>query len=150
MTVALLSRHRDEVKSLMNGTERQLLLPCLLLAGALLQWPKSASQWLIVGCAITTRLAFKAALGVLLLRKSESLARRLSLGSRSLQRGSGFSIAIGLVIFLRQSDDVGRIVLTTAVISVLLGDLIAPRKVAPPIESKGDAGSDERIGVGVP
>lgn len=130
MTVSLLSRHRDEVRNIMNGTERQLLLPCLLLAGALLQLPKNASQWLLVGCAVAARLVFKAFWGIVVAGDSGSFARRVAVGSRVLQRASGFSIAIGLAVFLRQSDDVGRIVLTTAAISVLLGDLIAPRTVA--------------------
>jgi hypothetical protein len=46
---------------------------------------------------------------------------------RCLQRSSAFSIALGLVAFLRQADDVGRTVLTASVLSVLIGDLIGER-----------------------
>lgn len=122
LTVSLFSSHRDEVRRLMNGTERQVLLPCLLLAGVLLQWPDSASRWLLVAVALLCRLVLKAVFGLLVAKLSGA---PLKGAARSLQRSSSFSIAMGLVVFLRQSDDVGQATLTAAVLSVLLGDLIS-------------------------
>lgn len=124
LTVSSLSRHRNEVRALMNTTERQLLLPCLLLAGALLRWPDGIGQWVLVFGVLFTRGVFKAILGVI---ACSGWRVPVSWSVRCLQRSSSFSIALGLVTFLRQSDDIGRTVLTASVLSVLIGDLVAHR-----------------------
>jgi hypothetical protein len=124
LTVSILSRHRDEVRTLMNTTQRQLLLPCLLLAGVLLRWPEGVAQWGFVAGVLLTRLLVKAIFG-LAVRPGSGLS--ISESMRCLQRSSAFSIALGLVAFLRQADDVGRTVLTASVLSVLIGDLIGER-----------------------
>lgn len=139
LTVSSLSRHRDELRALMNTTERQLLLPCLLLAGVFLRWPVGIGQWALVFGVLMTRGLLKAVFGLIACGGSGA---PVSWSTRCLQRSSAFSIALGLVAFLRQSDDMGRTVLTASVLSVLLGDLVAHRpKRLPEPESKGRSAS---------
>ncbi len=126
ITVATLSRHRDTVRALVYSTEKQLLLPCLLLAGVTLMWPETPREWLLIATALGSRFACKLLLG-LLVAHGEGAPGRLSVG-RELLRGSGVNIAIGLVIFLRQADSPGRNVLVAAVLSVVLGEIVAPRR----------------------
>jgi hypothetical protein len=127
LTVATFSPHRVKIRKLVAATEPQLRLPCLLLAGAVLEWPKTGSEWLIVAVALGVRWGGRMLLGILV-----SVGRGLPSGSgiwlgRQMLRASSFSIAIGLAIFLRQSDELGRMVLMTAVLSAVIGELLAPR-----------------------
>jgi Kef-type K+ transport system membrane component KefB len=139
LVLAFFSRHRHEIRRLMAATEPQLRLPCLLLAGAMLDWPKTSREWLIVAIALGARWGGKMLLGLVIAK-----IRGLPPGSgiwlgRQLLRASGFSIALGLVIFLRQSDVVGRAALTAAVLGTVLGELFAPRSrvTGPSPESMG-------------
>lgn len=136
LTISGLSPHRDEVRALMNTTERQLLLPCLLLAGALLRWPAGIGQWALVFGVLFARVLIKAVFGLVACWGTGAPA---TWAARSLQRSSAFSIALGLVVFLRQPDDMGRTVLTASVLSVLIGDLIAlrPRRL-PEVETPAE------------
>lgn len=148
LTVSSLSRHRDEVRALMNTTERQLLLPCLLLAGVLLRFPTGFTEWAVVVAVLLSRALLKAVFGWLAHFGSE--VPRAS-AARSLQRSSAFSIALGLVAFLREADDIGRAILTASVLSVLIGDLVAYRpKRAPEGTSEGSSVSilsaSEKVG----
>lgn len=126
LTVGVLSRHRDDVRLLVNGTDRQVLLPCLLLAGVALEWPRTSKQWLVIGAALLARWVYKLLLAFVV-GSGQSARDRLTLG-RGLMRGSSVSILIGLVIFLRQSDDLGRNVLVAAALSLAMGEVIGPRK----------------------
>lgn len=124
LTVSSLSRHGDEVRVLMVSTERPLLLPCLLLAGVLLRFPVGLAQWAVVVAALVIRTFLKAILGWIA-HRGTNVPRGAA--ARSLQRSSAFSIALGLVIFLRLTDEVGRSILTASVLGVLIGDLIGYR-----------------------
>lgn len=124
LVVSLASRHRRRLRALVSPTERQLLLPCLLLAGIVLSWPERPALWALVGGAVAARLALKLLQGKLVGLQSELL------------HTSGFTLALGLVVFLRQSDEVGRVVLTAAVINVVLGELLVPRRAVTAAQSQ--------------
>jgi Kef-type K+ transport system membrane component KefB len=140
LTVSSLSRHSDEVRRLMASTERPLLLPCLLLAGVLLRFPVGLERWAVVLAALFIRTFLKAIFGWI-----AHIGTEVPLGAatRSLQRSSAFSIALGLVIFLRLTDEVGRSILTASVLGVLMGDLIGYRPKRGENGASEDAGASE-------
>src|SRR5690606_26547323 len=64
MTIARLSRHRAEVRAMVRLTERPVLLPALLLAGARVDLEPMPSAWTLVAVAVGARLAMKLATGL--------------------------------------------------------------------------------------
>src|SRR5690606_13449260 len=57
--VALFSGHREMIRNLVVQTERPLLLPTLLLAGALVELPRSGGEWVLVFGAVASRVVFQ-------------------------------------------------------------------------------------------
>jgi hypothetical protein len=127
--VVILSPHRDEIRKLMGATDRQLLLPALLLAGVVFEWPHQLKHWLIVAVAVMLRVLVRFILAGWAARKSQVGLRGFVLGTGALLRSSGISVVLGLSVFLSYVDmgeaaaSIGKIVLTTALVSTLIGEL---------------------------
>ena len=127
LTLSILSPHRRIIRQLVTETERPLLVPALLLAGALVDLPKTRHEWLIVAVALVTRLSLQFLLGTtlpLFFRAHRGHGTRL--GQALLSTG-GASLAIGLAVFFRHPGVVGRVVLFVAVTASLIGELFGGR-----------------------
>ncbi len=149
--VAFLSPHRHEIRQLMGATDRQLLLPSLLLAGVVFEWPDQLRHWLIVALAVLLRVAVRIALSAWAARKSRAGFRGLVLGTGALMRSSGLSLVLGLSVYLRHADvgqaaaSTGKMILTTALVSTLLGELwgfFAVRALVQPFARPAEADTE--------
>jgi hypothetical protein len=123
--VSLGSRQATELRPLLARTEAAVLLPILLLSGALLRFG-SPALWTMLGLALATRTIVRAVLGYgLALGAGAPAERRWSLGL-GLSSSGTLSMVIGLTFALRFPGPLGNAVLVVAACSGLLGDMFGP------------------------
>ncbi|KYF82403.1 potassium transporter Kef, partial [Sorangium cellulosum] len=127
VTIAAVSRHREEIVAMVAPTERPVILPALLLAGANVS-PKAAPflPW-IVAIALVARVAGKLATG-LVFRVASPDARETSpwLGLGLLSSGA-MAMSVGLAFALRFPGPVGHTVLFTAAAAAVFGEFVGPQ-----------------------
>ena len=131
-TLSFLSPHRRIIYDLVVETERPLLVPTLLLAGALVELPRSLFEWKLLGVALVTRLVLQFGFGMALAQALGLRVRRIVFGQALLSTG-GASLMIALTVYFRHPGELGRLVLCIAVGATFLGELLggrALRKVA--------------------
>jgi hypothetical protein len=123
-TIAFTSRHRGDVRAMIRTTERTVLLPMLVLAGARID-PSSIGRlgW-IIPVAIAVRVISKLVVGVLVQGHRVARGGGVLLGLAQLSSG-GVSVALGLAFALR-FPGVGDVVLATAVASTAIGEIAGP------------------------
>lgn len=147
LVVSVLSPHRQVIRELVIETERPLLVPSLLLAGVLVDIPKSRGEWLLVGAAVGVRVVVQFLAGFVLAASMPALrGQGRSLGQAMLATGGG-SLVIALAVYFGQPGPVGRTVLFVAVVATLLGELwggralrrISAREQATPVREGGEA-----------
>jgi hypothetical protein len=118
------SRHGSELRQLLSSTEPGVLLPMLLLAGALLRLPSQPEPLWIVGVAVAGRLMARTLLGFV----AGSIAR----AGRSRSGAYGLSLCctgtinalLALSFALRFPGAVGDLVLAAAAVGGIAGDLV--------------------------
>jgi Kef-type K+ transport system membrane component KefB len=124
-TMAALSRHRHEVRQLAATTERPVLHPALLLAGAHID-VHGAALPLVVVCALVERTLAKLLVGrgiQLALPPARDAGPAMGLG---LMSSGALAMIIGLAFALRFPGPVGELVLATAAATTILGEFIGP------------------------
>lgn len=129
VTISILSKRSAELRSMVAETERPVVLPALVLAGAHAAYPTELAPAAVVLAALGARVLAKFSLGLALRRSFSASAARDRLGT-SLGLGllpSGIlTIATGLSFWLRFPDAGGRIVLALATVSCLVGEAVGP------------------------
>ncbi|WP_437979066.1 cation:proton antiporter [Sorangium sp. So ce295] len=144
VTIAALSRHRDEIVAMVAPTERPVILPSLLLAGAHVN-PKAAPflPW-IVAIALGARLVGKLATG-LVFRVVSPDARETSpwLGLGLLSSGA-VAMSVGLAFALRFPGPVGHTVLFAATAAAVFGELVGPQALRATLRKAGELAAPER------
>ncbi|HET9932889.1 MAG TPA: potassium transporter Kef [Polyangiaceae bacterium] len=126
LTVALVSPHRSEVKAMTAPTEKPVMLPVALLAGASVH-PQGA-PYLAALCVvgIVARLIMELLRGALVnlfVPRTRPAGPLLGLGM--LTTGA-VSLAAAVALELRLRPDLGASVLGYAVASLLVGELLGP------------------------
>lgn len=126
LTVALVSPHRSEVKAMTTPTEKPVMLPVAMLAGASVN--PHAAPYLLLLCVvgIGARLVMELLRGSLISlfsRRARKGGPLLGLGMLST---GGFSLAAAVALELRLKPELGASVLGYAVASVLVGELLGP------------------------
>jgi Sodium/hydrogen exchanger family len=127
--MASVSRHRALIRDTVAATERPVLLPALLLAGAsidLTAFQTKPALIAVVVVALAARLAGKLVFGEAmrgLLPSTRGAGPLLGVG---LLSSGALSMSIGLVLALRFPGIVGDTVLVTAAASAIFGELVAP------------------------
>jgi Kef-type K+ transport system membrane component KefB len=132
------SRHRDEVAAMLAPTERPVLLPALLLAGARIQ--PTAAPWLpwVVLTAIAARVVVKLIVGRLLSSGhggTRSAATPLGLGLLST---GALAMAVGLSFALRFPGVVGDTILLTVAVVTVFGEFVGPGRLRVALERAGE------------
>ena len=118
------SRHGAELRPLLARTEPGVLLPTLLLAGALLHLPSARGPLWVLGIALVARVLVRCALGYSLARLAKTDAsRRVPFGLSLCCRGS-VSARFSFSFALRFPGPVGDLVLAAAAVSGIAGDLL--------------------------
>jgi Kef-type K+ transport system membrane component KefB len=138
IAVSLLSRHRRELRAMVAPTERPVLLPALLLAGARIDLHMSPALPWIAGAAIGARLAAKVVVGWMFAISSRPARKAGPLVGLSLLSSGGLAVCIGLAFALRFPGIVGDTVLAIAVLSATVGEFIGPVRLRRALQAAGE------------
>lgn len=141
VTLSLLSRHREEIRNMLRPTHSPVVLPVLLLAGATVDVDVIGRFGWLVAAALAARVLAKLLGGAALARVSgapRGTARAAGLGM--LSSGS-VSVMVGLAYALQFPGDVGKLVLLTAVLSSVLGELVGPLSLRSALLRAGEIGA---------
>jgi Kef-type K+ transport system membrane component KefB len=138
LTLTLASPRRDEMRAMVDVTERAVLLPLLLLAGATVDVAVGWKVWILIVAAIAARVVMRQLIGfgVALVQPS---ARASSgwIGLGGLASGS-LTISVGLACAFELGSPHGGVVLLTACVGILLGELFGPTSLRRALERAGE------------
>jgi len=122
--LSLGSRHAAELRPLLARTGPGVLLPALLLTGALLRLPYDEGHLYVSFAAVVVRIAARVLLGRGLAQATRAEPQqRWPFGFAMCCTGS-VSVLVGLSFALYFPGPVGDVVLSTAVINGVLGDVL--------------------------
>lgn len=139
VAMAAVSPHRADLRLAVAPTERPVLLPALLLAGARIDLNVLRSKYVVavIVAAIVARVLGKLASGVAL--RSTRTARKASsaIGLGLLSSGA-VSVSIGLAFALRFPGVVGDTVLLASAFSAIFGEFVAPASLRRILDQVGE------------
>ncbi|MBV9946281.1 MAG: hypothetical protein JOZ69_05500, partial [Myxococcales bacterium] len=138
VSLGALSRHRGELRALVAPTERPVLLPALLLAGARLDFRASPALPWIAGAAVVARIVSKLTIGAVLSAVSADARRGGGLLGLSLLSSGAMAMSIGLAFALRFPGAAGDTVLAVAVLAATAGEFIGPVRLRRTLERAGE------------
>jgi Kef-type K+ transport system membrane component KefB len=125
-TTSFLSRHRAALREMVAPTERTVLHPALLLAGAHVEPRASTALAFILLFTIAARMSAKGLSGVALGAFSPAARAAGPVLGLGLLCSGALSLTIGLSFALRFSGPVGDTVLATAASLTVLGEFVGP------------------------
>ena len=134
LALSVLSRHRSQLREMVAPTERPVLLPALLLAGARLDFRSTPGLLWIAAAAIGARIVAKVAVGWLLALSSRPARKGGVLVGLSLLSSGALAMSIGLAFALRFPGAIGDTVLVVAVLSATVGEFIGPVRLRRTLE----------------
>jgi Kef-type K+ transport system membrane component KefB len=138
IAVSTLSRHRRELRAMVAPTERPVLLPALLLAGARIDFRASPALPWIAAAAIAARLVAKVVVGWTLAIGSPAARKAGPLLGLSMLSSGALAVSIGLAFALRFPGPIGDTVLAVAVASVTVGEFIGPVRLRAALRAAGE------------
>jgi Kef-type K+ transport system membrane component KefB len=138
LAVSLLSRHRRDLRAMVGPTERPVLLPALLLAGARLDFRASPALPWIAAAAIGGRVVAKVVVGWLLALISKPARKAGPLVGLSLMSSGALAMSIGLAFALRFPGMVGDTVLVVAAVSATVGEFVGPARLRAALQAAGE------------
>lgn len=125
LTLTLVSRHRLEIKFMVQPTEKPVMLPVVLVVGASISLEVPELGW-IVAAAVGARLASEIARGVVLfvvLPAARPAWAEVGLGMTST---GALTLAAAFTLHVRLPGTASDIVLAIAAAGVLLGEAVGP------------------------
>jgi hypothetical protein len=144
MAMSAGSRHHAQIREIVGPTERPVLLPALLLAGARIDLGVLRTSRVLIGViaiAVVGRLVTKIFSGaVMRLTSRGARAASFPVGLTLLSAGA-LSTGIGLAYAMRFPGMVGDTVLVTAVAAAILGEFVAPGALRRALEQAGEVES---------
>jgi Kef-type K+ transport system membrane component KefB len=138
LAVSALSAHRDELRAMVGPTERPVLLPALVLAGARIDLRASHALPWIAAAAIAGRVVAKILTGWLLAAGSRPARRAGPLLGLSLMSSGALAMCIGLAFALRFPGVVGDSVLAIAAIVATFGEFVGPARLRRSLAAAGE------------
>jgi hypothetical protein len=126
LTLGALSSRRLELYAMVRPTERAVLLPLAVLAGALIRLPGAPAVALLVALAIGARLVGELMRGGLLMLASSAARRAGPLVGLSLVSSGDVTLACAISIALSFKSEAALIVLAVAGAGLLVGELVGP------------------------
>lgn len=136
LTLALASSHRAELRTLALEVERPVLLPALILAGALVDPAGAAGAAPVVAAAVGARLLVKALHGGTL-SALHPVARQAGLAGALCATGP-LGVVVGLAFELRFPGPLGGAVLAAAVGASLLGEVVSTPSIRQALRRAGE------------
>jgi hypothetical protein len=125
-TTSLLSRHREALREMVAPTDRTVLHPALLLAGAHVDFRASGYLAYVLLFTAAARMAAKAVSGVGLGVFSPAARKAGPVLGLGLLCSGALSMTVGLAFALRFPGPVGDTVLATAATLTVLGEFVGP------------------------
>ncbi len=138
IAMAALSRHGTELRAMVAPTERPVLLPALLLAGAHLDFVVTPKLPWIAAAAIGARLVGKLVVGWMLYTASKPARSAGPLVGLSLMSSGALAISIGLAFALRFPGKIGDTVLVVAAVSATFGEFVGPARLRRSLQAAGE------------
>lgn len=138
LAASLLSKHGSELRAMVAPTERPVLLPALLLAGAHLSFHDNPRLPWIAVVAIATRLAAKIVVGWVLAATSKSARKAGGLVGLTLASSGALAISVGLAFALRFPGMLGDTVLVVAALSATVGEFVGPARLRNALQRAGE------------
>jgi hypothetical protein len=138
LAVSMFSRHGSELRAMVVPTERPVLLPALLLAGAHLDFRGNPKLPWIAAAALGARLAAKVVIGWTLFAASRPARKAGVLVGLALTSSGALAISIGLAFALRFPGAVGDAVLVVAALSATLGEFVGPTRLRRALQMAGE------------
>jgi hypothetical protein len=138
LAMAAFSQHGRELRGMVAPTERPVLLPALVLAGAHIDFQSSPKLALVTGAAIGARFVAKLVLGWLMAATSSHARKAGGMVGLALMSSGALAISIGLAFALRFPGPVGDTVLVVAAVSALVGEFVGPSRLRRSLEQAGE------------
>jgi hypothetical protein len=138
LALSMLSRHGRELRAMVTPTERPVLLPALLLAGARLDFRASPALPWIAAAAIGARVLAKVIVGWAVAAVSPPARKGGVLFGLSLLSSGTLAISIGLAFAMRFPGPVGDTVLAVAVLSATVGEFVGPIRLRRTLQLAGE------------
>jgi Kef-type K+ transport system membrane component KefB len=138
LVISLLSRHRAALREMVSSTDRPVLHPALLLAGAHVDLGGLGSIAFLILFTVAARMMAKAASGLLLevfVRAARPAGAMLGLG---LLSSGTLSMTIGLAFALRFPGTVGDAVLGVAATATVFGEFVGPTSLRVSLKQAGE------------
>jgi hypothetical protein len=135
---ALLSKHRTALREMVASTDRPVLHPLLLLAGAHVDVRLFGSLAVVLLFVVAARMTAKAASGLLLgafVRAARPAGPILGLG---LLSSGALSMTLGLAFALRFPGAVGDSVLAAATTVTIFGEFVGPTSLRIALKQAGE------------
>ena len=129
LALAAVSPHRHRLRKMTEVTERIALLPVLLLAGAMLQWPprpRLASLFAIAAAVVVVRTLVHGLLALVLARIWPQARRHVPLLALSFAPTGALSVCAALACALAYPAPIGADVLFVATVVVVFGEATGP------------------------
>ena len=126
LTLAVVSRHAGEIRTMLLATERSALLPILILCGIRLAAPSLAPTMALVAVIVVVRILAKYMFGGILARTVAEARPAGGLVGLGMLSSGGLTMLIGLSCALHFPGFVGDTVLVTAAVLNIVGELLGP------------------------
>jgi Kef-type K+ transport system membrane component KefB len=130
------SRHRLEIKAMLTPTEKPVLLPVTVLAGAYVNLKLPTAVFVLVGGALLAKIVARVLLG-LSLGRGPARGTGADFGLSMLASG-GFTVAAALAFSTRVPGVASDAVLLFAVVSTVLGEWIGPAALRRSLSRAGE------------
>jgi hypothetical protein len=125
IVLSLVSRHAQELRSMLARTESPVLLPTLLLGGALIRFDLYGVGWLI-GAALLARTLVRWLLGYILAWTGSLAGRERGLLGLGMSSTGSVTMLVGMAFAFRFPGSVGDAVLVSAACMTALGEVLGP------------------------
>lgn len=138
LTLSAVSRHRLEIKLMVQPTEKPMFLPVALVVGAYVDFDAVPKLALVVAAALAARVAAELVRGLLLvlfIKPARPASPMLGLGM--LSTGT-ISLAVAFSVFVRLPGPASSAILTVAAAFVLLGEMLGPALLRRGLERAGE------------
>jgi hypothetical protein len=138
LAVSVLSRHGRALREMVGPTERPVLLPALLLAGARIDFRAMPALPWIAAAAIGTRIVAKVVLGWMLAAASSPARKAGPFVGLALMSSGALAMCVGLAFALRFPGVVGDAVLVVAVLAAMVGEFLGPVRLRRSLQAAGE------------
>jgi len=143
LTLAIVSRHRLDIKTMVTPTEKPVLLPVIMLAGAYVNVKLPAMLLVLIAIALAAKVVARVFCGALLSATVPAArGQGLEFGVGMLSSGAlGLAVALGFVV--RHPGTVSDAVLLLAALGVLIGEWLGPAALRRALTLAGEIKAEE-------